>query len=386
MVSDNPPQSLYNTKPRLTFPTGKYIDPMGGLALSASTLYIPGSDGYIKTFDTRGHRMKGFKNSNVQDVGGLTVDRQGKLILSGVGRNRHRGRQNHRGVYHGVSRGTSHGVLHGISIASVRCLMGSPGCAESEFRYPRGVAADRDGRMYVVDSGNRRIKVIDQAGRCMQILGDDSQPDHKYNNGDGDLQNKTKNMEHNEPEDDEKNDKVLLDSKRETGDGGTDDATNNNGDGGTDDATNNNGDGATAIDHTRSNKGDVTTSMGDGALQDPRNIDVDQLGDIYVTDTKQVKIYSPTGALKSSISVRETPQGDMSPYDVIVDGSLRVFVSDWLNHCVHVFQDGGHIQQIGSRGSSEGCFNHPSCMALYPDGDLAVCDRDNNRVQVFSLN
>ena len=134
--------------------------------------------------------------------------------------------------------------------------------------------------------------------------------------------------------------------------------------------------------------GDCVRMIGDkdpGRLQRPKDVAIDGDGDVYVTDYKaqQVNIYTASGQYKSSITAADVPQQDWLPWYIAVDGDRQLYVTDEMNHCVHVLKDGRHIQQIGSYGGREGCFNHPDGIALSRDGDIIVCDRGNNRIQVY---
>ena len=122
-----------------------------------------------------------------------------------------------------------------------------------------------------------------------------------------------------------------------------------------------------------------------GRLQKPIGVALDGDGDVYVTDykAKQVNIYTASGQYKSSITPAAVPQQDWRPWYVAVDGDKQMYVTDWMNHCVHILKDGRHIQQIGSQGDREGCFDRPSGIALSRDGGLIVCDNNNHRIQVY---
>ena len=121
-----------------------------------------------------------------------------------------------------------------------------------------------------------------------------------------------------------------------------------------------------------------------GRLLKPIGVALDGDGDIYVTDftAKRVNIYTASGQYKSSITAADVPQRDWEPRSVIVDGHRQLYVTDWMNHCVHVLKDGRHIQHIGSQGDRQGCFDYPTGIALSRDGNIVVCDY-NHRVQVF---
>ena len=59
-----------------------------------------------------------------------------------------------------------------------------------------------------------------------------------------------------------------------------------------------------------------------------------------------------------------------------------VYVADW--HCVCVFTtEGQYVTSFGQVGSGEGAFKGPTGVCVDEDGFLYVCDRYNNRVQVF---
>jgi hypothetical protein len=67
------------------------------------------------------------------------------------------------------------------------------------------------------------------------------------------------------------------------------------------------------------------------------------------------------------------------------DGAGLILVADQGRHCVLVlrYADGAHVRTIGSYGQQEGLLNSPGGVAVDADGLVAVCDRGNNRVQVF---
>ena len=47
--------------------------------------------------------------------------------------------------------------------------------------------------------------------------------------------------------------------------------------------------------------------------------------------------------------------------------------------------DGSFVRSWGSRGSAPGQFKHPSGLAVSSAGEVFICDWDNHRVQVFDL-
>ena len=61
-----------------------------------------------------------------------------------------------------------------------------------------------------------------------------------------------------------------------------------------------------------------------------------------------------------------------------------VYVSEGSNHRVSVFtSEGVFVSSFGSRGEGPGQFRFPRGVAVDYSGVVYVCDRDNNRVQIF---
>ena len=61
-------------------------------------------------------------------------------------------------------------------------------------------------------------------------------------------------------------------------------------------------------------------------------------------------------------------------------------VSDYMEHCIKVFNREGHFQyKIGKKGVGDGEFNCPRFLSVTQSKYLLVCDRENHRIQVFEL-
>ncbi|MFL2646411.1 MAG: peptidyl-alpha-hydroxyglycine alpha-amidating lyase family protein [Dehalococcoidia bacterium] len=76
------------------------------------------------------------------------------------------------------------------------------------------------------------------------------------------------------------------------------------------------------------------------------------------------------------------------PTDVTIDpNSGDVFISDgYRNSRVHRYDSAGnHKLSWGSSGDRPGEFSLPHNIAMFGDDAVIVCDRENHRVQVFSL-
>ena len=118
---------------------------------------------------------------------------------------------------------------------------------------------------------------------------------------------------------------------------------------------------------------------------DPWGLSVDSDGNVIVADkgNSSIKIFSPDGEFLMKIGGQGTLK---SPVHCIQYEKCLV-VSDKGEHCIKVFDRNGNFQYMfGKKGSGDGEFNAPSCMAVNKSGHLMVCDECNHRVQVFELN
>lgn len=92
-----------------------------------------------------------------------------------------------------------------------------------------------------------------------------------------------------------------------------------------------------------------------------------------------------TWYLDKEIKLPEMP-GLRKPWGVTTDSSGNSYVVDRDNHTITVWdQNGSFIKRIGSHGSGNGQFNHPSDVAL-TEQEIFVVERSNHRIQVFDLN
>lgn len=132
-------------------------------------------------------------------------------------------------------------------------------------------------------------------------------------------------------------------------------------------------------------------TIGEGDLAMPLGLDVDRLGNLYVTDGrhKRVLVYDRDGKFLRFIG-DPTIFNRMAGIAVDTEGK-RVYVVDIggvqsQEHRVLVFDamSGVHLFNIGTRGTETGQFNLPRDAAIAPDGSLFVVDGGNFRVQKFS--
>ena len=130
---------------------------------------------------------------------------------------------------------------------------------------------------------------------------------------------------------------------------------------------------------------------GKTGLEDAHHIYISPDDGVYLTDrdAHQILKFTPDGDLVMTLGTRHRAalQAPFNhPSDVAVSSSGEVYVSDgYGNSCVHRFTaDGVYIASFGTPGSGRGQFRVPHSLRVSKDGRIYVCDRENDRVQVFS--
>lgn len=142
------------------------------------------------------------------------------------------------------------------------------------------------------------------------------------------------------------------------------------------------------------NKGDQK-----GEFRIAHGLNIDDEGYIWLTDnqTHQVTKHKPNGEC-----VLELGEFGFANFTLTTDGTLgnpfnmptgssiapdgKIFVSDgYGNRRVHRFsKDGKHEISWGEHGTSEGKFSIVHKLGVSKDNRIFVCDRENDRIQIFS--
>lgn len=165
-------------------------------------------------------------------------------------------------------------------------------------------------------------------------------------------------------------------------------------------------DAVTVLDHD----GTVLDRWGDDTFSDrPHLISIDHQDKIYIADDGGHRIFvfdvaghrletigtgtpSDTGFDTASAS-RETAFERMPggppfnrPTKAVSTRTGELFVSDGYRNCrVHRFSaDRQQVHSWGGPGNAPGCFVIPHSLTVDREGRVLVCDRENDRIQVFS--
>jgi DNA-binding beta-propeller fold protein YncE len=136
-------------------------------------------------------------------------------------------------------------------------------------------------------------------------------------------------------------------------------------------------------------------SANDGEFNFPHDIAVDASGKVYVADynNNRIQVFNATGAtlldkwgVSGSGDSRFTAEPNFSgPAGIEVDACGYVFVSDHNNNRIQKFtSDGTFVTMWGWSGNDGGEFARPVGVAADGKGRVFVADRDNHRIQRFA--
>jgi len=116
-------------------------------------------------------------------------------------------------------------------------------------------------------------------------------------------------------------------------------------------------------------------------------VTVDSAGDVYaaVPEANLVDVFSPTGKLLRTIG-STAPGGALGkPYDVAIspDGST-LYVTEVSKNCVAAFTlTGAYLGSWGKKGTANGDLDQPMGISVDSAGRIYVNDYANDRIEVF---
>jgi DNA-binding beta-propeller fold protein YncE len=151
-----------------------------------------------------------------------------------------------------------------------------------------------------------------------------------------------------------------------------------------------NADPVVVLDHD----GKLVRSWGKGMYTIPHGVEIGPDGNVWTTDANTSKIYefSPMGKKLLEIEVGgiPDPKADFCSITDVAFSPARpghVFVADgYCNGRVLEYDaKGAKVQEFGEKGDGPGQFNNAHGIAVGPDGNIYVADRENGRVQWFDV-
>lgn len=157
--------------------------------------------------------------------------------------------------------------------------------------------------------------------------------------------------------------------------------------------------------------GTLLSTWGEGIFTGPHGLTVGSDDTVYCVDTGDhtVRRFTPDGKLLMTLGTPEQPsdtgftptstpevhsvetvQRPAGPFNgctnVAVADNGHLFVADGYGNCqIHHFDDNGTlVRSWGGVGTGPGEFHLPHGIALNPDGNVLVGDRENDRIQLFT--
>lgn len=134
--------------------------------------------------------------------------------------------------------------------------------------------------------------------------------------------------------------------------------------------------------------GSLVATFGTGLLANPRGIDVDPDGSIWVGSRGHgvVKHFSSTGVLLGQVGSPGSGDNQLaSPADVESDAN-NVYVADQSTNKIKVFaKNGAFVGAFGGGGSSLGRLQSPQGLHLTAAGRLYVAESGGERIQEFAV-
>ncbi|MFC1617272.1 carboxypeptidase regulatory-like domain-containing protein [Candidatus Margulisiibacteriota bacterium] len=238
---------------------------------------------------------------------------------------------------------------------------GESGSGDGEFNSPHDVTIGPDNKVYIADTENDRVQVFSLDGTFDENWG--------TNGSGGDWAEGSREFDALKGIDlDENGNICIADSDNERIQ-------------------------VFYTDETLVKIGDGVTGTGDMAFDNPQGVVMDANGDIYVADDGNHRIqviYAEGGVLKIGANngngTSGTGDGEFSLVkDVALDPEGNIYVTDEGNNRVQKFDsEGSFIRKWGSQGTGDGEFSSPYSIAIDNENNVYVTDADNNRVQKFT--
>ena len=128
---------------------------------------------------------------------------------------------------------------------------------------------------------------------------------------------------------------------------------------------------------------------GDGEFTATQGIFISDEGHVIVADclNNRIQVFDEDGKFMSKFG--DNGPGELCEPSGCIYHKNKFIVSDSGNHCLKVFGKAGKfLYKIGEEGEADGQFSYPwgLCVEKYGDHQcLLVCDRDNGRIQQFTM-
>lgn len=280
--------------------------------------------------------------------------------------------------------------------AEPQAPLGSLGTGSSQFKAPAGVAADRNGHVWVVDQGNNRVEEFDESGQFIRAFGSTGSGNGQFNNPYGIAVTSEGNIWVT----DMGNHRVQELSPtgayiQQFGTAGTGGGTQFSEPAGIAAAP---GGMLWVSDYMghrigefRENPGGAERFVGNvsgGEVGYPNGLALDSRGYLWAVDDgcDCVKSFNSSGQYVSRFGSTGSAAGQFKlPTNIVATPSGALLVSDRENNRIEQFQSSGNfVRQFGSAGIGNGNLSAPVGLALLKGNVVFVADKNNNRIARWS--
>ena len=219
----------------------------------------------------------------------------------------------------------------------------------ARMSVPIGVACGPDGRVYVTDADQRRVKVFDAQGRFLTQFGRAGEGPGEFRRPTGIAVDRVRGLVY------------VVDTQQ-------------------------------GRVHAFSLEGATVAVLGGaghgpGEFSMPTGAAVDREGNLYVVDTFncRVQVFGPDGAFRLAFGEQGDQAGQFArPKMAAVDPEGHVYVTDAMFHTIQVFDGQGRLLMFfGEPGNGPGGFSSPTGVAADSGDRLYVADSLHQKIQVF---
>jgi len=240
-------------------------------------------------------------------------------------------------------------AVRSLPCGTFLATFGSQGGGGGQFFDPEAVAVDRNGNVFVADSGNHRIEKFSDSGDFLLQWGSMGEATGQFQTPDG----------------------LAVDA---AGSVYVADLNNNR------------------IQKFDNNGTFVTTwgeaGSGDGQFSGPVGVAIDAQGNVLVADrfNNRVQTFTSSGSFVAKWGTAGQGDGQFSnPVGVAVDRDTNVYVADFFNDRIQKFTSTGmFLGKWGGTGSGDAQFIGARAVAVTSGGVILAIDDGNDRVEAFT--
>lgn len=139
--------------------------------------------------------------------------------------------------------------------------------------------------------------------------------------------------------------------------------------------------------------GKLLRSFGKGLYKIPHSIRIDPKGNVWTVDAESSMVYqhTPDGKLRLKIEVGGQPEKHRSNFkgttDICFGPNGRLFISDGYGNArvLEYTSAGKRVREWSHHGTGDGEMFLPHGIAIDKSGTLFVADRENGRIQRFTM-